>query len=200
MDYWSSPQSFWLRRSGGGLENFAFRTSFLVLLVPLRTTAFYSTSSWHKPTTPWKRRTYSFIHSPWVFHLPRPLARLSQFIVLIALSSMRQQIFFPSYPWGKIDAFLWRSPLEKALFTVNSLLIIHFVLFCGRAIQLSPDSWVCPSGPPPSSKLQVTKRLIWEEDGGKGALALASEPEKREVPDQFLVNTNLHISHKALIY
>lgn len=52
----------------------------------------------------------------------------------------------------------------------------------------------------PSCKLQVTKCLICGKDGGEGALALASEPEEREVPDQFVINTYLHISHKAPIY
>ena len=67
-------------------------------------------------------------------------------------------------------------------------------MFQGTAIQLCPNSFI----PPAFSKLQVTNYLIWEEDGGQGTLAVVSE--KRDMPDQLIDKTDLHISHKFFLY
>lgn len=83
--------------------------------------------------------------------------------------------------------------------TVNRFLVHHLLFVPSRDSNTAlPKFLSMPFIPPASSKLQATNYLIWEEDGGQGTLAVASE--KRDVPDQLIVKTDLPISHKAFIY
>lgn len=82
---------------------------------------------------------------------------------------------------------------------ISGLSVIHFAPFeedQGSFLQIPEPAHHATT----FSELHVTKCLICGKDGGEGVLPLVSEPEGREVPDQFIINTDLLISHKAPIY
>ena len=95
------------------------------------------------------------------------------------------------------ESFKESSTYSKC--TVNRFLVHHLLFVVSRDSDTALSKFLSmPFIPPASSKFQVTSYLIWEEDGGQGTLAVVSE--NRDMPDQLIVKTDLHVSHKVFLY